>query len=705
MPSDQLHGLLARGYALHGAGQLERAAHDYQLVLTSAPAHVDALQLLGLLRHQQGRHQEAVNCLERAVRADAAHPSHAGAQLNLGHALKALGRLGQACDAYRAAIAQQGNFAAAHYALGNTLLTLGRAESAVIALREAVRLAPQDAAAHNNLGNALAATGTHAAALDAYRQALALRPGYAGAHNNLGLSLNATGDTDAAINHFERAVTLEPNFVEAAFNLALAYDASGKPALAIPRLQAITERAPQFAAAHYALGNACVNLGHDATAIDHYRRALELDADFALAHQNLGSAYLRLGQSANALAALEKALDLRPELAIARFNRALLRLAAGDYVGGWADYEARFSVFVSPESSVAPTRTPAVTSVDMPLPLPRWSTAAPSTASVRVFHEQGLGDTLQFVRFVPLLAQRVRAVRLEVQPSLRALLQAAALPANVEVIADAGMGVGAGAGAGAHADAGASGGVDNDSRAAASSFVPDYEIALASLPFALGLDRADQLAATELTAPYLQAPAERTARWRKILNHGRDLPHRPIASPHARPGKPSIAKRLGRAGSRLLPKRRRRIGIVWSGSNRAHDARRIALPQLAPLFALEGIDWYLLQPQLGADERRTLAVMQRRYPTLRNLGPALGDFADTAALAAQLDGLISIDTAFAHLAGAMGLPAWLLLSQPADWRWSAATDAVTWYPRLRIIRQTKPGAWQDVIAALAEQLR
>jgi Flp pilus assembly protein TadD len=146
----------------------------------------------------------------------------------------------------------------------------------------------------------------------------------------------------------------------------------------------------------------------------------------------------------------------------------------------------------------------------------------------------------------------------------------------------------------------------------------------------------------------------------------------------------------------------RRIGLVCSGNpNHPHDHRRsIALERLAPILAEPGTGFVLLQPELRDRDRLAAAAM----PWLRRPEQALADFADTAALMSQLDLVISVDTSAAHLAGALGLPVWLLLPYSCDYRWGLGSDRSPWYPTMRLYRQTRPGGWDDVIETVRRDL-
>jgi ADP-heptose:LPS heptosyltransferase len=193
----------------------------------------------------------------------------------------------------------------------------------------------------------------------------------------------------------------------------------------------------------------------------------------------------------------------------------------------------------------------------------------------------------------------------------------------------------------------------------------DLQVLLLSVPHALGT-RIDTIPGE---SPYLFVPPDYARKWRDAV------PAR---------GRP-------------------RIGLVASGNPRYRDdaVRSVALARLAPLLALGGIDWYWLQPETRDDELDVLL----QYPDVRQIGARFADFGDTAAVIDQLDLVISVDTAVAHVAGALGKPVWLMVPFQADWRWMLDREDSPWYPSLRLFRQARPGAWDEVVQAVAAALR
>jgi hypothetical protein len=194
----------------------------------------------------------------------------------------------------------------------------------------------------------------------------------------------------------------------------------------------------------------------------------------------------------------------------------------------------------------------------------------------------------------------------------------------------------------------------------------DLQIPLLSLPYALGTN----LDTIPSRAPYLNAPAAARRAWRGSIGG------------HAK----------------------RKIGLAWSGRAQRQENRSLPLAALEPLFALEGIDWIVLQPALSEAEREALD-RHPRAKTLHRFDTRIGDFADTAAIIERLDAVVSIDTAIAHLAGALNKPLWLMLPFASDWRWFRGDARSPWYPSARLVRQPQPGEWTDVVGQIAAALR
>lgn len=643
--------IMQTAIAHHQAGRLAEAEALYRQVLARFPRHPDALHMLGLLAHHLGRNDVAVHLIGQAIRIT---PKHAACHSNLGNVLKAQGRLDEAIRSYRRALKLSPSFADAHRNLGNALQAKGMFDEACRSHRRALALDPDNAGGHYNLGNIQFATGDFDGALESYRRAIALSPGYADAHNNLGNALQAKGQLeeallcyrralelrpdyaeaynniglvraaqyrhDEAIESIQKAIAARPDYAEAYQNLGTQYEARDMPEQALVAYRKAVALKPDFAVAYNNIGNALLSLGDLAGSLEAYQRSLALNPQYAEAHSNLGNLYQTMGRLEESISSYDRALALHPGWPDALWNKAYSLLLAGDYAAGWALAESRWK-FEDPRR------------VRRSFPQPAWLGGAPVAGrTVLLHHEQGLGDTLQMLRYAPLLAAQGARVIVLVPASLAAV--AATVP-GVSVVASEG------------------------------DPLPAFDLhcPFMSLPLAFGT-RLDSVPAG---MPYIFAPGPAQAAWRE------------------------------RFGAR----RGRRIGLVWSGSttHRNDRHRSVALQRLLPLLD-QPDEFYSLQKEYRPAD---IAFMQADV-RLHDLSAQLGDFADTAGLIDQLDLVISVDTAVAHLAGAMGKPVWLLLPFAPDYRWLLGRTDSPWYPTLRLFRQSASNDWDTVIRRVAAAL-
>ncbi|TAK91701.1 MAG: tetratricopeptide repeat protein [Burkholderiaceae bacterium] len=317
--------LIQNGIAHHQAQRLQQAQDCYQQALQLDPQHPDALHLLGVIAHQIGRNDLAIDLIGQAIN------RHATAQMysNRALALQALGRLDEAAASLRQAIALQPEFAEAHNILGNVLKALGQNDAARASYTQALALQPSHAQAHYNLGKMLQAEGQLDAAAACYRQALAAWPDYADAHNNLGNVLRAQGNTPAALESYRRAITAQPNAHEAHANLGLAlFDQKDARAAVTHFCQSLTLKPDQTDVwVHLAL--AYESLHEPEGVIDSYRHALQLQPDLAEAHCNLGNALKGQGQLDEAADHYRTALSYKPTLTAAHYNLGNVLQAQG----------------------------------------------------------------------------------------------------------------------------------------------------------------------------------------------------------------------------------------------------------------------------------------------------------------------------------------------------------------------------------------
>jgi len=500
------------------------------------------------------------------------------------------------------------------------LHTGGELEAAAALYLQIIQADPENFDALHMLGVYALQTGDLAAAYELITQAIRIRGDDAHAHVHLSAVLQQQGRLQEALGAIQQALALAPDSALALNNgAALLSKDLKRPAEALPLLEHALRIDDQDATAWNGLGYALIELRRYDEALLCLERALQLRPGFALAWYNHGNALQLQNRLAEAMRSYDAALASDSGLVDAHFGQSVCRLLAGDLAEGFRQYEWRW-------------RKPVWQALAQQHAQPLWlGETALRDRTLLVHHEQGFGDTLQMVRYVPLLAAMGARVILRVQRPLLALLagmQGAAVIGSEDPVPP-----------------------------------HDCQIPLMSLPLALGA-RLDDI---PVLLPYIVADAALSVQWQQRL------------------------------GAIHAP----RVGLAWAGSPTHNNdgARSIPLQNMLALLR-PGLDFIALQRDLSAVNKLQLAA----HPALRSFAAAQSDFAQTAALVAQLDLVICVDTSIAHLAGAMGKPVWLLLPYAPDWRWMLEREDSPWYPGMRLFRQQRPGDWDEVLARVAAAL-
>ncbi|MBF0590046.1 MAG: glycosyltransferase family protein [Magnetococcales bacterium] len=462
-----------------------------------------------------------------------------------------------------------------------------------------------------------------------------------------GGELLAEGDVEGAAAAFQEALVRGADLPEGLFNLALCYRMAGAPEEEETCYRAAIERRAEFPEAHNNLAGLLFSRGDFQQAERHYRAALKKRPDYPEALNSLATVRSNLGDFTEAAELLERAISQRPEFAEARCNRALLRLALGDYQRGWSEYVAwRF------RRAATPSR---------PFDQPLWD-GTPCPGDRLLLHaEQGFGDTIQLLRYLPMIRRRVGHLILELPGALVRLAQSMAqgradhhLSSTVDVISQ-------------------------------EALLPPFDLhmPLLNLPhvFSTTLDT---------------IPAE--------------IPYFISGVPD---GEPCLA-----ASSRmeysvqsfdikrdsLMISRKVHVGITWAGrATQGNDWNRsIPLESLHPLVNISNVAAHPMQKELRPGEEEVLE--RRGWQPYQ--GGGWQDFQDTAAMVVQMDLMICIDSAMAHLAGALGVPLWVLIPANHDWRWRDRQGVASpWYPQARLFVQQQVGDWSGALLELTEALK
>jgi len=457
-----------------------------------------------------------------------------------------------------------------------------------------------------------------------YRKAVALDPEFKHAWMNLGLVTLSLGKPEEAVCCQREALRIDPEDPDALNNLGTAHYTQGRIVEAENCFRAALRLQPAHAGATLNLGSARQLFNRVEEAEGLFRRAIVLGVDPARAKSNLALAMMEQARPEEAEILCREALALRPDFKEARANLALALLMMGRLEEAWPEYEVRWDV----EAMGGPA--PVFSE-------PAWRGQPLNGETVLLHAEQGFGDTLQFCRYVPMVAAAGGRVVLVVPKALRQLM--GTLDGVAELLAEG-----------------------DDIRVAY-----DYHCPLLSLPLAFNTT----LSTIPAAVPYLHADPEP---WREMLD--------------------------------LLPGLK--VGLVWAGKSRtaqphavAVDKRRsMRLADMAPLLAVPNCSFVSLQLGAPAAQMQTLP----EHAELLDVSDRLGDWADTAALIAGLDLVIAVDTAVAHLAGALGKPVWMLNRFDSCWRWLRNRDDTPWYPTMRLFRQSSRGDWAGAIDRVAKAL-
>src|SRR3984885_9870488 len=472
-PATKLSGvtsLFDQGLALHQAGRLADAEKIYYQVLEIQPDHFDSLHLLGVILYQRGNHAQAVRQIDVALKK---RPNSSVALNSRGVALKELKRLEEALASFDRALTLQPNYAEAHSNRGVTLYELKRFNEALSSYDYALKLRPDYAEALSNRGNALKELRRFEEALSSYNRALALRPDYAEALSNRGATLKELKRLEEALASYDRALTVRPDYAEALSNRGATLHELARFEEALASFDhALTVR-PNYAEALSNRGIALRQLKRFEEALASYDRALALRPEYVEALSNRGWILHELKRFEEALASYDRALTLRPDYADAHHNEALCRLLTGDFNRGWEKHEWRW------ETGAAGNQKRNFAQL-------QWLGSNEITGKTILLHaEQGLGDTIQFCRYVPLVAERAARVILEVQKPLYELMST--LPDKPQIVSRGDP-------------------------------LPDFDIhcPLLSLPLAFGT----RLETVPSQTPYLRASAKAAMNWNARLSPG-----------------------------------------------------------------------------------------------------------------------------------------------------------------------------------------
>ena len=671
---EKIKETMTRGWDLVQRGAWPEAEQVFHDVLQIQPNNADALYLLGVSVFQLGKTFEALDHLTKAARLK---PEAGFIHYHLGLVNRALGRSQEAIAEYHEAIRLQPDMPEAHNNLGVTLQSLGKVEEALACFRQAARAKLDYAEAHNNLGAAYQLLGRFTEAGACYSQAIRLNPTYREAINNRDALVNFQRTSGAAAgpvspeSHFnmgmafqnqelygeamacyEEALASRPDYAEAHNSLGAALHRLGKTDEALASFQQAIRCRPTYAEAHNNLGIALQVKDRLDDAIASYRQAVRIKPDFPEAHNNLGEALHVRGETEEAFAAFEQAVRFRPDFAEAHANLGFLAEEKGNRSEALARFEkALQSKPDYPEAHMAKAFQllqdgkfeQGWSEYEWRMRCKKFPTP-PVPGPKPAWDGSPLGGRTILLRAEQGLGDALQFIRfapLVHERGGKVILECQ--PPLIPLFRTCP-------------------GIERvlDPNQSLPEF--DTHAMLLSVPGLL----LTKLSSIPARVPYLTANLALVEHWRQ-----------------------KVAEFAGF-----------KIGIVWQGSmDHAKDRLRSApLSKFAPLAKIAGVHLLSLQVGPGRDQLTRLAEPFH----VIDLAPP--SFADLAAAIKNLDLVISVDTAPAHLAGALAMPVWVALSFAGEWRWLLDREDSPWYPTMRLFRQIQPGDWDEVFERIAAEV-
>ncbi|GAX60010.1 hypothetical protein SCALIN_C05_0095 [Candidatus Scalindua japonica] len=661
------------GTVLQNQGKLDEAAESYKRALCLAPDYSEAFYNLGNIFYKQHKFNKAIEHYKQAI---ILKPDDHEAFLNLGNVFKELGKIDDAEREYRKSISLKPDYPVAHSRLGAILQELGKLDESIKSIKRAQILDPDNIDILNNLATILSKQGEYDEAIESYNRALKLKPdayliqtnlastlkdsgrleealtscnkaieinpNYPESHNTLGVILQGSGQLEEAVKSYKKAIELQPDNPELYSNLGSVLKELDRFDEAVECCKHSIELNPENADAFNNLGTILQEQRKLDEAIANYKQAIKLMPDHARAHSNLGTVSQKQGNTVEAVlychlavtlnpgsaelhnnlgAILQKqervdeaitcydnAIELEPDYTEAHLNRSFALLLTGKYKEGWEENEWRLK-----------TKAHCLRKFHNL----RWDGSPLKGKTILVYAEQGFGDTIQFVRYLPMVQEQGGRVIFECHKSLHRLLRDCT---GIDKVVE---------------------------KTTEPKITFDTHISLLSLPGIFNTT----LNSIPSETPYISVNSGLAKLWRNLHTYNNDF----------------------------------KIGIVWAGNaeNKRDNIRSCSLKDFYPLLNIQGTAFYSLQkgPASGETENTPPGIK------IINLNNQLRDFADTAAIIDNLDLVISVDTAVAHLAGALGKPVWNLLHFAPDWRWLLNRNDSPWYPEMRLFRQNILNDW------------
>ncbi|MBF0194732.1 MAG: tetratricopeptide repeat protein [Magnetococcales bacterium] len=652
-------------------------------IIQVAPNHIDAINALGAIAQKVNCNDLAVEQFQKAINID---NSSATLYYNLGVALYSLGRVEEVATAQKKAISIKPDYAEAYSSLGNALKELGEFDEAVLCLQKALSIKPDYADAYYNLGNSLKEQGKLDKAIANLKKAITIQPDYIKAYNKIGNIKKKQGKLDEAVDSYQKAITINPNFADAYNNLSVVLIDQGKWDKAVANCRKVISLNPDIAITHFNLGNALKEQGKLDEAIASYNKAISIKPDFKKAYLNIGNTLKEQGKFDEAIARYKKIISITPDYAIAHSNIGIILQEQGKVDEAVARYKKAISIkpdYAEAHSnfgntlqeqgkldeaiarykkaiSIKPDLAEAHNNLGVSLLLSgdfengwveyEWWRKCKDNIPISLSKPLWDGTSLEgktiLLHCDQGLGDNLQFVRYTELIKKKGATVALLCPQPLQAIFKTVNSI--------------------DCLITNSSLIPphDYQASLLSLPMIFRTT----LESIPNKVPYLHTDQKLVDKYANLMANLEGF----------------------------------KVGIVWSGNPKFKNNknRSIGADFMAKLLDVQGCIFISLQKEAKDDE---LKIFSKRSNFL-DLSDHLEDFAETAAVMANLDLVISSDTSVIHLAGAIGKPAWALLMFNPDWRWLLKKDDSPWYPTLRLFRQPAPRKWKIVIEGVVNKL-
>lgn len=535
----------------------------------------------------------------------------------------------EACACYRQVIQlDENNFEALFY-LASELFHQYNHDESIFYYTKAIALYPSCAQAYFNRGLVFLDTGKHTEAINDFESALHYNPRYTKARTYLGRALEAQQNYSRATEHYKKFLIEQPQSFE--IHLALARTLLEQEHLheAKEHLTCALQVNPTNLEALLGLGNIFSMQHQFEDALHTYTKMLELAPEDYAIRYNLAYILKKLGRLEEAINEYQRVIEQNPKYIEAHFGLGTTYLLNGNFSDGWPEYEWRWK-----RAHTTP-RT---------LSQPQWDGSDLNGKIILLHAEQGLGDTLQFIRYARTLKKQGATIIAAVQDPLIPLLsQCPYLDTVISLWAP----------------------------------FPHYDVHAPLLTLPLIMNTTEETIPSA-HQPYLYAQSDLIDYWHTKLAHDKNF-------------------KIGLCWQGNASYQHRFLKAVVA-------AKSIPINVLEPLSTIPGISFYSLQKINGTEQLNTLPSHFQIISFDDNFDQEHGRFMDTTALIKNLNLIITVDTSIAHLAGALGAHVWLLLPNPPDWRWMLNRSDTPWYPTMQLFRQPEPGNWHAVIQEIYAKL-